>query len=91
MKKVLMLNSVRGADDGIAIKLYEKGKEYTLSDSLADNFIGSNNAKAVEDHTEKEVPSQEATTPVGPTQTQATEPQEDATHRRAPSKRGKRK
>lgn len=65
MTRVRMLESARGAEDGIQVKLYEEGEEYDLSPRLARIFISGGKAKEVEDRG-----------PVGPTETQVVRPPE---------------
>jgi len=37
--RIQMLETADGASDGIHVRRYEKGQVYTVSESLADNFI----------------------------------------------------
>ncbi|WP_296988185.1 hypothetical protein [Thalassospira sp. UBA1131] len=46
MKTIVMLKDATGADRGHTVRDYEKGKEYTVSDDLAKEFIRSKAAKA---------------------------------------------
>lgn len=39
MNKIKILKTVKGSPDGINIKIYQKGKEYTVNDSLLKSFI----------------------------------------------------
>lgn len=47
MKKIKMLDSTTGSQNGINIQLFEKNKTYTISDRLADVFCGLKKAEII--------------------------------------------
>lgn len=48
--KIIMLKSARGADEHIHVKNFLEGKEYEVSDCLADSFVNSGDAVFKEEH-----------------------------------------
>jgi hypothetical protein len=48
MQYVKMLESRKGSNDGIEVRLYEKDGEYLVSDELAEIFVGQGSAETAD-------------------------------------------
>ncbi len=59
-KKIKMLRSIAGSEDGIHVDNYKAGEEYVVGDSLANSFISIRAAEEVIETKAETVPENKA-------------------------------
>ncbi len=61
MKQVVeILETVEGSEDGVNVKVFEKGETYKIEQSLCDDFISQGKVKLVEGKKKEAAPENKA-------------------------------